>query len=80
MTEEKIKNILNNTFKDGHIEVIDSNGTQDHFNILVISDSFNGMKLLERHRIIYKHLESFLSKEIHAVQIKTFTKNEWENK
>ena len=28
MTEEKIKNILKNTFKDGHIEVIDSNGNK----------------------------------------------------
>ena len=80
MTEEKIKKILKNIFEEGHIEVIDSNGTQDHFNILVISDQFEGMKLLERHRIIYKHLESLISNEIHAVQIKTYTKNEWKNK
>ena len=83
MTEEKIIKILKNTFTEGtegHVEVIDSNGNQDHFNILVISDQFDGIKLIERHRMIYAQLEILLSNEIHALQIKTYTKNEWKNK
>ena len=80
MTEEKIIKILKNTFAEGHIEVIDSNGNQDHFNILVISDQFDGIKLIERHRMIYTQLKILLSNEIHALQIKTYTKNEWKIK
>ena len=80
MTKENITEILKNTFKSDCVEVIDVNGNQDHFNILVISDKFESMNLVNRHRIIYQQLQKFLQSEIHALQLKTFTKKEWGNR
>ena len=67
MTKENITTILKNTFADDCVEVIDTNGNQDHFNILVISDKFESMSLINRHRLIYQQLQKFLSNEIQVI-------------
>ena len=42
--EEEIRGVI----PDCDVEAIDLNGTQDHFHILVISESFEGMRPLQR--------------------------------
>ena len=47
----------------------------------MVSDSFDGMMLLKRHRAIQNHLkEKGLFDEIHALQIKAWTPAQWEKK
>ena len=77
MNTNKIKQKLVNIFKNDFIEVIDTNGMNDHFSIFVISDKFLNMSLIDRHKLIYKLFEKELTNEIHALQIKTHTKEEW---
>ena len=77
MNTNKIKQKLVNIFKNDIIEVIDMNGMNDHFSIFVISDKFLNMSLIDRHKLIYKLFEKELTNEIHALQIKTYTKGEW---
>ena len=53
--EEEIRGVI----PDCDVEAIDLNGTQDHFHIRVISESFEGMRPLQRQKIIpvsYTHL------------------------
>ena len=76
MNTNKIKQKLVNIFKNDIIEVIDTTGTNDHFSIFVISDKFLNMSLIDRHKLIYKLFEKELTNEIHALQIKTYTKGE----
>jgi len=79
----KIKDIkfkLEQKFKNGKIEVFDSRGTGDHFSLIVISDDFENTSLIERHRMIYSLFEQEITKEIHALQIQTYTKSEWKQK
>ena len=78
MTTKYIKKILCNKFNNDFIEVVDINNTGDHFSLLVISDDFINMTLLNRHKLIYELFKNQLTKEIHALQIKTYTKSEWE--
>ena len=78
MTTKNIKKILCNNFNNDFIEVVDINITGDHFSLLVISDDFIDMTLLNRHKLIYELFKNQLTKEIHALQIKTYTKSEWE--
>ena len=73
-----IKNILRNKFKNDFVEVVDINGEGNHFSILVISNMFENMSLINRHKLIYQLFEKQLTNEIHALQIKTYTSNEWE--
>ena len=77
MNTNKIKQKLVNIFKNDIIEVIDTNGMNNHFSIFVISDKFLNMPLIDRHKLIYKLFEKELTNEIHALQIKTHTKEEW---
>tara|TARA_B100000029_G_scaffold318977_1_gene311475 strand:- start:224 stop:472 length:249 start_codon:yes stop_codon:yes gene_type:complete len=80
MNIKKIKQILKNKFNNDFIEVIDINGQENHFSIIVISNQFNNLNLIERHRIIYDLFSKELTNEIHALQIKTYTAQEWKLK
>ena len=74
-----IKEIIESSIKSFKTTVIDSNGTGDHFNVLVVSDDFNNMILIERHKLVYHCLKEYLTKEIHALQLKTLTIKEYED-
>tara|TARA_Y100000590_G_scaffold440328_2_gene565567 strand:+ start:1575 stop:1859 length:285 start_codon:yes stop_codon:yes gene_type:complete len=51
-----------------------------HFILNVISDDFINVPIIERHRMIYKILEKFLKKEIHALSISAKTISECNEK
>lgn len=76
MDFEKIKNLIVTKMPDAEVEVTDLTGTKDHLGLLVISKEFKGKRLLEQHRMIMDILKDGLRNEIHAVQIKTKTKEE----
>ena len=77
MLENKIKKILENKIKKSKIFIHDMTGNNDHFNLLVISDTFKNLTLIEQHKIIYKALDGLITKEIHALQLKTITLEQW---
>ena len=77
MLENKIKKILENKIKKSKIFIHDMTGNNDHFNLLVISDTFKNLTLIEQHKIIYKALGKLITKEIHALQLKTITLEQW---
>lgn len=52
-------------------------GSKDHFNVMIISKSFEGLSLIEQHRLVYKILDDMITKEIHALQLKTLTLEQW---
>ena len=78
MNSEYIKQKLEDFFsKKDLLKVVDINGNGDHYSILVVSNKFANMSLIERHKIIYSIFDKEITKEIHAMQIKTYTHEEW---
>ncbi len=78
MNSEYIKQKLEDFFsKKDLLKVVDINGNGDHYSVLVISNKFANMSLIERHKIIYSIFDKEITKEIHAMQIKTYTHEEW---
>ncbi|RCL86488.1 BolA family transcriptional regulator [bacterium] len=77
MIEKKIKEKLKNGLENAEVFIQDMTGTNDHFNVMIISKSFEGLNLIERHRLVYKILDSMVTKEIHALQLKTLTLEQW---
>jgi len=75
-----IKLKLKDKFRNAKIEVFDSRGTGDHFSLIIISDDFEKISLINRHRSVYNVFQKEITKEIHALQIQTYTKNEWKQK
>ena len=80
MNIEEIKQRLNSNFENDKVEVFDSRGTGDHFSIIIISNRFDGVSLVDRHRMIYSIFEDKIVNEIHALQIQTYTLDEWKRK
>tara|TARA_B100000029_G_scaffold110004_1_gene101579 strand:+ start:1278 stop:1523 length:246 start_codon:yes stop_codon:yes gene_type:complete len=77
MIEKKIKNILEKQIEDSKVFIQDMNGGGDHFSVIVISSEFEGLTIINQHKLIYNALSEMITKEIHALQIKTFTWEQW---
>ena len=55
-------------------------GSESHFKVVIISEEFEGEKLVRRHQRVNKVLSDFLNGKIHALALQTFTPREWEKK
>lgn len=47
-----------------------------HFTLHIVSKSFTGKGMLERHRMVYKALENEMQSDIHALSIQAFSDEE----
>ncbi|MDC0256040.1 BolA family transcriptional regulator [Bacteriovoracales bacterium] len=75
MDFEKIKILITNKIEDADVEITDLTGTRDHLGLVVSSNQFKGKMLIEQHRMVMDILKESLKEEIHAVKIKTVTKD-----
>lgn len=53
---------------------------ESHFKVTVVSEIFEGMRLLARHRAVNEALADELATKIHALAIHTYTDEEWQAK
>ena len=63
MNIDEIKERLNAYFTSDKVEVFDSRGTGDHFSVIVISEKFINVSLVDRHRMIYSIFEDKIVKQ-----------------
>ena len=70
---ERLELLLRKAFPDaGELEVVDRTGTGDHFHVTVASPRFDGLSLVEQHRLVYDALEEPLRDgTIHELRITT---------
>jgi len=68
-----------------HLEVINEShmhnvppGSESHFKLVIVSDAFNGKRLVGRHQIINAILKTELDGPVHALSMETHTPAEWE--
>ena len=50
-----------------------------HLEAVIVSDSFDGLSLIDRHKKVYEAMGELMKHEIHALSMKTHTKLEWDN-
>ena len=77
MTKQDIFKKLTEKFPKSQIEIVDMTGQSNHFSLFILSDSFDNMSLIDRHKLIYSIFSEELTTEIHALQIKAYTPSEW---
>ena len=70
-----IETLLRNSFPDaGELAVEDRTGGGDHFQVTIATDRFQGLSLVEQHRLVYDALaEPLADGSIHELRIKTLT-------
>ncbi|KAG8463337.1 hypothetical protein KFE25_004848 [Diacronema lutheri] len=52
-------------------------GSETHFKVVIVSDKFEGAKLLDRHRVVNSALASELSGDVHALSIVAKSPSQW---
>ncbi|MGC4088581.1 MAG: BolA family transcriptional regulator [Polyangiaceae bacterium] len=70
---DDLKSRLNAAFPDAELELVDLTGTQDHYQLRVVSRAFAGKSALERHRMVYAALGDAMGGPIHALALTTLT-------
>jgi BolA protein len=70
-----------------HLDVVNESGnhnvppgSESHFKVVLVSEDFQDLRLIQRHRQVNKILKLELSDFIHALAIHTFTASEWQQK
>ena len=84
---DEIQQTLQTDFQAIHLEVINESfmhsvpkGSLTHIKVIIVSDSFVGENLLERHRAVYNSLTMYMQQGLHAVSVHAYTKAEWQTK
>jgi acid stress-induced BolA-like protein IbaG/YrbA len=76
MTPETIQALIAAGIPDCQVEV---QGDGSHFDAVVVSDAFAGLSLVKKQQLVYGTLgDRIATGEIHALSIKTFTRDEYE--
>lgn len=68
---------------DSHRHAGHAGNTQDgesHFDVIVVSDRFEGQNRVQRQREVYAILSEEMKTRIHALALKTLTPSEYENR
>ncbi|WP_194089731.1 transcriptional regulator BolA [Vibrio hibernica] len=85
MIQDMIEKKLQASFSPQYLEVLNESnmhnvppGSESHFKVVIVSDEFDGKRLIMRHRAVNTVLAEELSNHIHALSIHTYTKTEWE--
>ena len=73
-----IETIISKNIPDAKILVHNINNDGEHFEAIVISESFNALGLLKQHQAIMKPLKEAFNEKVHALALKTFSLEKWE--
>ncbi len=73
MATEKLEPLLREAFPDAtELEIVDRTGGGDHFQVTVAAPRFEGLSLVEQHRLVYDALADPLADgTIHELRITT---------
>ncbi len=73
MPTDQLRSLLEQAFPDAsELDVADRTGTGDHFQVTLASPRFDGLSLVEQHKLVYAALaEPLADGTIHELRIKT---------
>ena len=86
--DHEIKSRLTKTMVIDHLTIKDDTGRHlrhqhydggGHIQIKIVSSKFEGLSLLDRHKLVYEALDGMIKNEIHALGLKTISTSEWIN-
>lgn len=80
-----ITDTLNEALAPVWLDVLDEShqhnvpdGAQSHFKVTIVSEAFEGQRLIGRHRQVNGLLADALAGPVHALALHTFTPQEWQ--
>lgn len=75
MDLNELKSLLQGGIENATVEV---DGEGSHFNILIVSDAFEGLRAVRKQQIVYALINDRIADgSMHAVNMQLFTEKEW---
>lgn len=62
---------------EAHVRTRTDHPEDDHFEAEVVSPAFEGESLVTQHQMVYDALDDHMTRDIHALELSTFTPNEF---
>ena len=78
MTLEEIKKTIEEAVPESTAYVMDPMNDGEHLQAIVVSSAFEDMMLVKQHQMVMKPLKSAFASSVHALGLKTFTPQKWE--
>jgi len=87
-TTDALKSALS-SLNPTHLEIQDDSALHaghagntggSHYTVIIVSDAFNNLPLIKRHRLVYDAVGSLMEQAIHALSIQAKTSAEYEPK
>ena len=82
-TENRIINTLNKCMNLTSLKILNESfmhnvpvDAESHFKIIIVSNDFNDLSQIQRHKLVYKHLGTIMD-DIHALSIQPFNEEEF---
>lgn len=71
MKPDMILSLLARAFPGAGVDLQDTAGDNDHYNLVVTCEAFRGKSRVEQHRMVYAALEGRMGGELHALAVQT---------
>ncbi|MCW8908705.1 MAG: BolA family transcriptional regulator [Sedimenticola sp.] len=85
--KDRLAQLIHDALHPEHLEVFDEShmhnvpkGAQSHFKVVVVSEAFNDMPLVARHRKINALAKPLFDASLHALALHTMTPEEWKQR
>lgn len=72
---DQVKEYIQNGLDCTYIRVV---GDGRHFQAWIASPAFEGLNTVKQHKLVYKALGDRMKEEIHALSMKTYSPDAWE--
>ncbi|ADE30378.1 BolA/IbaG family iron-sulfur metabolism protein [Rickettsia prowazekii] len=73
ISAEELEKILKKSFPSSVIKITDLVGDQDHYALEISDAQFNGLSLINQHKLVKNALSEILNKKLHSISIKTIS-------
>lgn len=82
MDTDRVAELIEDRVPDARAEVQTPRSAEEdaHFAAVVVSPSFEGKSLVQQHQMVYDAVGDAMTTDIHALEMKTFTPEEYEGR
>lgn len=75
----QIVTVIQKALEGAVVEVKNPRKDGLHFDAIVVAKQFLGKSLVEQHQMVMGPLKDLFATQLHALSLKTYTPEEWEN-
>lgn len=72
--------MLEQAFPGDEIHLDSPMNDNHHFQCVIVSPRFEGKTMVEQHQMVYQALGDAMNEAVHALALRTFTPDQWEQR